>query len=267
MKEDKVIKYLIPRENYNPSLKGNNIGVIHDVETTGIEKDDEIIQYGALVFTFTDDLEICEVKKKIMMYNDPKKEISDIAQRMTGITKEMIEGHSLKKDIIAGLIARAEINIAHNASFDRYYIEKGTGAKDATWACSMFDINYREKLINSRNLDYLAFRHGFWYDSHGVEGDTSATLEILSQEYNGKTLFKEMMENVYNNGFNVIAVGVPFNDKDILKSHGFKWNPDRKIWSKDVDSEVENFIESVKTEISSGEFEVIEKDITQRYKK
>ena len=52
-------------------------------------------------------------------FNDPGMPIPEIAQQITGITDEMVQGQSIDVAAVKKLLSSAALVIAHNARFDR----------------------------------------------------------------------------------------------------------------------------------------------------
>ena len=75
----------------------------------------------------------------------------------------------------------ANLIIAHNASFDRRFLERRfPGFIDKPWACSAGQVPWAEEGLGSRKLDYLLSRFGFFYDGHRAMADCHAVLHLLS---------------------------------------------------------------------------------------
>lgn len=228
MKDDKIIKYLPTIQNYNPDLIGTNEAVIVDVEATGpdIEKD-SIIKLTMLPFTFTDDFKVCEVKSSIDMLNDPGVPITEEITKFTGITNEMVSGKKLDSNLIKETL-KGKYIIAHNVYFDRNILEKHVDIDDEKWLCSLYDVDYRKRFISSKALDYIAFRLGFWFDSHDSTEDCRALLHILAIT----DFLEEMFSKLYTETYTVILRETKFEENHILKEMKFKWSPEEKYWSK-----------------------------------
>lgn len=264
--DDKIIKYMPNREEYS-SVKGTNLGLIVDTETTGVDDSDEIIEITILPFLFDDELKIGKVHKALTQFQDTNKFINEEATRVHGITKEMIAGKEIDDDKVIKLFDKAEVVIAHRAEFDRYHIEKRFRVPQKLWACSMHDIDWKKQMVNSRALDYLAFRYGFWFDNHRSENDSRATLEILASMNlnNERTNFEELMLTAYETTTMVYAYDSPFDTKDELKKRGYRWNPDKKVWYKEnvQDTDVERqYLYSLSSKINP---KFVESDVLLRY--
>ena len=79
------------------------------------------------------------------------------------------------------LASPANLIIAHNAAFDRCFLERRFPLFiDKPWACSMGQVPWAEEGLGSAKLDYLLNRFGFFFDDHRAMADCRAVLHLLS---------------------------------------------------------------------------------------
>ena len=224
----KSIKYL--PEFHNLNLKAENVGVILDTETTSLINP-EIISYTALRFSFTDNLEISNILNLSTFYNEPSTLITDEITSLTGITNDMVRGKVLTEKDLQESLQGAEVVIAHNAFFDRNTIENRYNIPSYLWACSASDIPWKSQEYNfmgSTNLEYLAYKHGFYFNPHSSEEDCKALLYLLSM--NESKHFQTLMINAMEPRVRISCKGSPYDMKDNIKGYGFRWNGDCKEW-------------------------------------
>lgn len=240
----KVIRRLHPVDNYcadDGSQK--RIGIYLDVETTGMNAgDDEIIEIALVPFEFNKAGQIFKVLPPYNAFQDPGIPIPELITNITGITDEMVKGQSIDLDKITELLANAAIVIAHNAKFDRGFCELlHDGFKDISWACSIADINWNEEGFEGVKLEYLAYKHGFFYEGHRATIDCYAAIEILSRTLpkSAELVFKRLLDTARKATIRLWAVGAPFDKKDDLKERKYRWsdgsNGTQKSWYIDVD--------------------------------
>jgi DNA polymerase III subunit epsilon len=80
------------------------------------------------------------------------------------------------------LIDRVVLVIAHNADFDRRFLEKRLPAfATKHWACSRSDIDWKAEGIRSSALEFVAYSLGFFHDGHRAASDCRATLHAPAQ--------------------------------------------------------------------------------------
>nr|CAI3971183.1 DNA polymerase exonuclease subunit [Ochrobactrum phage ORM_20] len=219
----------MPRELFTDLEIGQNIGLAMDVETTGLDHDeDEIIAFGYVKFTFDDSCRITSVIEANQFFNEPSKEIPEEITKLTGITMDQVKGHSLTKEMLDKIYDGVEISIAHNAKFDRKFIDKHYRS-DIIWGCSNADLDLRGKYtIPSGSLGVvMAYVKDWYFGHHDALEDCWALIHLLNTDDH----LKEIIEKAFIPNYNVFATGSPFEMKDILKNRGYKWMGDTvKCW-------------------------------------
>lgn len=218
------------------------IGIYLDVETTGLNSDsDKIIELAMIPFEYSEEGKIFKVLPAYTSYQDPGVSLQPITTEITGITDEMIAGHEIDLGQVESLLSQANIVIAHNARFDRGFMERFyDGFKDIAWGCSIADINWNEEGMGSLKLEYLAYEYGFFYEAHRATTDCQAGIEILSKNLHksGGLVLKRLLDTANTTNYRLWAVKAPFEKKDILKQRGYRWssgsdgNP--KAWYADI---------------------------------
>ena len=212
-----------------------------DVETTGLDPErDEIIELAMVPFYYSDQDEIVSIGDAFSALRQPKVPISEEVTKITGITDEMVADRSIDPSDVAKFAGRSLI-IAHNAAFDRPFLERFCPAMAQNpWACSMSEINWHEEGFESTNLAFLALSSGFYYDRHRAENDCRAAIELLSRKLpsSGKGALSSLLASARGNSFRCWAEDAPFETKDLLKAHGYRWNGEAngqpRAWWKDV---------------------------------
>src|SRR5690606_23002373 len=128
--------------------------------------------------------------------------------------------------------------IAHNASFDRPYVEARLPIFEAKkWACSVSDIAWRRHGFSGRNLEYLAMKRGFVFEGHRAINDCLAGVELLAMPLpatGGLPTLADLLANSERSSMRLWAEGSPFDSKDKLKSRAYRWNAAAKTWWRDL---------------------------------
>jgi len=125
--DHRVLKRMIECSEYNvPDGAETKLGIILDVETTGLNPDtDEIIDLAVLPFRFSSDGRIFEVLDAFDQLQEPTLgKVPPEITRITGITTEMVQGQSIDAQMVVDMVSPAALIIAHNAEFDRKFVEK-----------------------------------------------------------------------------------------------------------------------------------------------
>ena len=217
-------------------------GLFLDVETTGLDPlNDEIIQLAMVRFTYTLDGKICDVSEPFDQLRQPSKPIPPEITLLTGLRDAAVLGRQIDPAEVSAFSEKADLVIAHNAGFDRQFIERlFPFFAFKPWACSMSEIDWREEGVESTKLAYLATEFGFFYERHRAVNDCLAAIEILAQSLpkSGKTVLTNLLENARKPTWRIWAEGSPYETKDILKARGYRWvndtNNQLKGWYIDL---------------------------------
>lgn len=210
-----------------------------DVETTGLEDDDEVIELAAVPFDFSRDGIIRSVGAPFQRYRHPRKPISPEITALTGITPEMVAGQRIDDADLVELLSGVALVVAHNAEFDRGHCERLSPIFRPTlrWACSMSEVDWRGVAgYEGRTLGYLVMQAGWFYDRHRAVMDCFAGVKLLSLEcpVSGRTGMAHLLDSARQRTHRVVADNSPFKLKGQLKARGYHWEPERKVWWRDV---------------------------------
>ena len=242
----KVLRRVIPRAYINkPDGSETRCGLYVDVETTGLSTmNDEIIELAMVPFDYGLDGRIFEIHQPFQSFNEPEAPILEEITKITGIDQSMVQGHKIDKEQVDQFLSNADIIIAHNASFDRRFLERLSHAFTMKpWACSATQIDWREEGFEGSRLGYLVAMAGFFYDRHRALNDCYAALELLAQKLpkSGKSGFETLLKSARSTSHRIWAINAPFELKDNLKRRGYRWNNGEngtpRSWYIDVSAE------------------------------
>jgi len=205
-----------------------------DVETTGLDPKEERITEIGIVLWCT------ELNTPIHFYNsfiDPEKPIPKMITELTGITDDLISKYAAAEcsaaEVVAALLNSVNYIVAHNAPFDKSFIEAFLLRNKQTmeakvWLDSSRDVKYKAG-VKGRSLIHLAAEHGFVNPfPHRAVTDVLTMLRLLSF-YDIKTIIERQAQP----SVTYRAIG-GFAIKDLAKSLGFNYNPDNKQWTISV---------------------------------
>jgi DNA polymerase III subunit epsilon len=221
-------------------------GVILDTETTGLDyRKDEIIEIGAIAFTFDEAGNIGDVTGLYGGLQQPSIPIPADIIKLTGITEEMVAGQFIDMVALGAIIDPADLIIAHNAGFDRPFCEAFSPIfVDKAWACSNSEIQWSSRGYEGTKLGYLIGQAGYFHDGHRAVDDCLALLEVLARQAEGVsiTAFAELYQASQRSRVRIFAEGSPFDMKDLLKARGYRWADGSdgrpKSWWVEVDEEM-----------------------------
>lgn len=211
------------------SVPNKQIGLCIDTETTGLNyAQDKIIELGIVAFEFDPvTAEIIKVVGRYSGFEDPGFSISAETTEITGITDDMVRGHSFDDAQVDKFAVQATIVIAHNAGFDRKFVEaRFPSFSRQPWACSVNQIDWHAERITTRVLEYLLFKSGWFINAHRALDDAEGLLGLLLGRLpkSDALVFKALLDRYEEVTSKICAVGAPFDKKDLLKQRGYRWN-------------------------------------------
>lgn len=256
----RITREFKPRPAYSDHQPPEKLvkALILDTETTGTDPDrDRIIELGMVLFEYSPETgQAYRVLQTFNALEDPGMPISPEATKIHGITDEMVRGQRIVDIEVEHLLAEASLVIAHNAKFDRVFVESRFPAfVKKGWACSFAQVPWTEERLGSSKLEFLAYRYGFYFTGHRASNDCHALLEVLQRDLpeSGIKAMKRLLENARERDYKIWALGSPFDSKDVLKGRGYRWNPERKVWVGTVtQAALAQETEFLKTQVYGG---------------
>jgi DNA polymerase III subunit epsilon len=232
----RVLRRLSPRKAFRQTTPQNALrkGIVLDTETT---------ELGMLIFEFDPHTgEIYRVTDVFDELEDPGFPIPPASVAIHHITDEMVQGKHIDDFKIEELLSSVDVVIAHNAGFDRPFVESRWPVfMSKKWACSIKDIDWKTEGFGSAKLEYLLSTQGLFYEAHRAETDCWALLELLNfvLPQSQQPALLSLLETLNAPQSKVYALNSPFETKDMLKSRGYRWQADLRCWSKVLQGEQE----------------------------
>lgn len=209
-------------------------GAFVDVETTGTDTETaKIIQLAVVPFTFSKDGKLGAVHKPYIGYEDPGIPIPPAVTRLTGITDDLVKGQKLSFAQVGTALQDVVLVLAHKADFDRPILERRFSMfEEVCWACTIDDVPWKSEGYSSAKLEWLAFKHcGMFYDNHRADMDCMFGVHLLSTTLpSGKRVMDAVLESARASYVRIHAAGSPYDLKDVLKAHGYRWTGGPSWW-------------------------------------
>jgi DNA polymerase-3 subunit epsilon len=243
----RVLRKLVPRPIIRRSeSRYPHLAVLVDTETTGLyHARDEVIEIGAVAFTYEDGGRIGDVVGVYSGLRQPSSPIPPEITRLTGITDTMVAGKAIDMAALNALIEPADLIIAHNAGFDRPFCEKLSPAfVPKAWACSVTEIRWADLGFEGNKLGYLVGQSGLFHEGHRATDDCYALLEVLARPAGegGALPFAELLQSSARCRIRIFAENAPFDMKDHLKARGYRWSDGSdgrpKAWWIEIDEDL-----------------------------
>jgi len=171
--------------------------------------------------------EIIRITGRYNGFEDPGQPLAREITEITGITDEMVRGKQLDETAIGQLAERASLVIAHNAGFDRPFVEQRLPRfKIIPWACTVSQIDWQAQRLQARSLEYLLFKFGSCINAHRALDDAEGVLGLLLETLpvSEQPVFACLLENSAQSVTRIYAVNAPFDKKDQLKQRGYRWS-------------------------------------------
>lgn len=248
--------------------------ILLDTETTGTDKlKDGIVELGMLAVRYQPATgKLVMIASKYSELEDCGVPISAESQRIHGITPNMVAGKQFDDSQVAEWMSHASLVMSHNASFDRAFFDRRfKDLTDKAWACSFFEMPWKEMGFESGKLEYLLYRHGYFYDGHRALTDCFAMACLF---YVQPALLKGLLDKSNTKTVMVRAWGAPIEVKDMLKARGYRFDDGRasganKHWWREVDEtllqEEKAFLDGIYKD-GSLRAGYDERDATKRFK-
>jgi DNA polymerase-3 subunit epsilon len=231
----RVLRRLVPHSDYGP-LNGQATRrvIVLDTETTGLDSKNEKVIELAMLSVLVDAATGLPVGPVSIYesFEDPGRPIPPQITEITGIDDSMVQGMRIDDAAVAALVAQADLIVAHNAGFDRPFVEaRWPVFAGKAWGCSFQGIDWKKEGSGSAKLEFLASERGWFYDAHRAQVDCHALLQVLSSPLaNGQTGLARLLAGSGQTRYKLRATGAPFEAKDKLKSRGYRWDGEGRVW-------------------------------------
>ncbi|MHB8838921.1 MAG: 3'-5' exonuclease, partial [Gemmatimonadaceae bacterium] len=222
--EFKVLRRFTPRASYGELEDGEEscTALFVDVETTGkLWQADRIIEFAGVPFTFgVKSGRISSIGAPLVSLEDPGRPVPPEIVRLTHITDDLVAGKRIDDGQVQALADHAQLVIAHNAKFDRPFLEARFPAfADKHWACSINDVPWEAHGLGSVKLGWLLMEHaGLYFRAHRAEDDCLAAIHVLATPFadDGSLPMRHLLDGSRRHTVLVRAVNSPFDTKDLL---------------------------------------------------
>jgi DNA polymerase-3 subunit epsilon len=226
---------LVPHSHYGAVTgQATQRVIVLDTETTGLDsKSEKIIELAMLsVLVDTATGQPLGPVTVYESFEDPGKPIPPAIQEITGIDDTMVQGQRIDDAAVTAMLAQADLIVAHNAGFDRPFVEARFPVfAGKAWACSFQGIDWKKEGSGSAKLEFLASERGWFYDAHRAQVDCHALLQVLAAPLaDGQTGLSRLLAGAGQTRYKLRATGAPFEAKDKLKSRGYRWDGEARVW-------------------------------------
>ena len=208
--------------------------IVLDTETTGLDSKSEKVIELAMLSVLVDSASGLPVGPVTIYesFEDPGKPIPPQITEITGIDDSMVMGLRIDDAAVTALVEQADLIVAHNAGFDRPFVEgRWPVFASKAWGCSFQGIDWKKEGSGSAKLEFLASERGWFYDAHRAQVDCHALLQVLASPLaDAQTGLSRLLAGAGQTRYKLRATGAPFEAKDKLKSRGYRWDGEGRVW-------------------------------------
>lgn len=226
-----------------PNSAPIGIGAALDVETTGLDPErDSIIEFAIRRFRYDANGKVVALDRPYSWLEDPGRPLHPMVTRITGLTDADVAGASIDEAHATELLAGVNVVVAHNACFDRRFVEDRLPAiAGLGWACTVADLDWAELKFEGRSLGWLLAQAGWFFEAHRAVGDVDALIQLLRHRLDDDgTVLARLLERAARPSWLVRAIGAGYGVRGALKLRGYTWHPPLSVWMREVaDDEIE----------------------------
>jgi DNA polymerase-3 subunit epsilon len=239
----RVLRRLVPHSDYGPvNGQATQRVIVLDTETTGLDSKSESIIELAMLSVLVDTVTGLPVGPVTIYesFEDPGKPIPPQITEITGIDDSMVRDLRIDDAAVTALVQQADLVVAHNAGFDRPFVEARFPVfAGKAWGCSFMGIDWKKEGSGSAKLEFLASERGWFYDAHRAQVDCHALLQVLASPLaDGQTGLARLLAGADQTRYKLRATGAPFESKDKLKARGYRWDGEGRVWWCSLASDV-----------------------------
>jgi DNA polymerase-3 subunit epsilon len=202
------------------------LGVI-DTETTGLDPTKDTITELAWALFDTEERQV--VASASFMF--PTEVVSEEITKITKITSNTTKRVDLVREAMVlsfEAMNRADVYVAHNALFDKGFIERLGGLPAKKWVCSYQDLEFG---IKPGKLTHMCCDLGL--PVSGAHRAINDVLMLCAMLANCPDLPEQIVKILTYKKYMVIA-NVSYAENQLAKDMGCRWDPTTKVWHKTV---------------------------------
>ncbi len=160
---------------------------------------------------------------------------SNEAEAINGIPAGMLPEAREPDEVwraVRWLIAPAGVIIAHRAEFDRQFVPD----LGKIWVCSKVDVSWGDGRRGD-HLVQLALSLGLGVASaHRAMADVDTLARILTRVAERGQDLEALLRQAMRPKQRFVSLA-PYEERETVKANGFLWNPDKKVWWRDMPPE------------------------------
>lgn len=204
--------------------------LILDTETSGLDpKKDHLIEVGLVRWSVEHRTTLEATSWLVQAPGNPAEAINGIPPALLVHGRELSDSNVMVSKRAANCDA-----IAAHGDFDRqWFPELGRPWIDTAW-----DVDWPRALnAESRKVHALCLAHGLAVlDAHRALPDCQLLARLLERVGELGHDVSLLLDRAMRPKVKVLSLA-PFQEKEIVKQHGFRWNPEERVWWRMMPSE------------------------------
>lgn len=206
--------------------------LIIDTETSGLEDTAAIIEVGAILYSVTNQCVLQELST--LLPGEGKNEAESINRIKPAALQEMYSLADFQAmELLFSMSKKADVYVAHNAEFDSKQVFGSTkflALASLPWLCTMSDFKWPLATREQGSLINLALDHGIGVASaHRALTDCRLIAALFDRMTDLQAMFQVAMRPKA-----VFQAMVSYDDRELAKQAGFKWNGTDKTWTRSL---------------------------------
>lgn len=211
-----------------------------DTETTGLPEDPDtsIVEAAFALYDTKED----RVMKCFSGLISSETKMTEKASEVNGIKDHHLVDYGLTRrqafPLIHKAIAESDAVLAFNFSFDKTMVEREFKRDQiplpmTPWICAMNDVDYPSH-VRGKNQGHIAADLGFLNPfPHVAVGDILTMVQICRTLQFSEDHWIHLVA-MASSPMITVKAHVNFNTNQKAKDQKFRWNPDKKIWFKEI---------------------------------
>ena len=211
----------------NPGGKIRRIAIL-DTETTGLSPEtDQCIEVAVCLYDLVAAAPLASFSSLIRAESNAAFEVNRIP---VDVLKEATPADVVWRRV-ALFAESADVFLAHRADFDRGFTPEPLRSS-RPWVCSKFHVEWPEGKSGDHLL-HLALAHGVGVvHAHRAHSDVDTLSRLLTRVAERVNL-QELFALAMRPRKRYVSLA-PYEQKDVVKAHGFSWLPERKAWEREM---------------------------------